>query len=66
MKKSEEHCRRQGIEGYHNRDGAPQAEVYKMLRTVLEERSEAKLSDLLGRALHILQSDAQKAAFQEY
>lgn len=48
------------------KDGAPQAEVYKMLRTVLEERSEAKLSDLLGRALHILQSDAQKAAFQEY
>lgn len=48
------------------KDGALQAEVYKMLRTVLEERSEAKLSDLLGRALHILQSDAQKAAFQEY
>ena len=37
-----------------------------MLRTVLEERSEAKLSDLLGKALHILQSDAQNAAFQEY
>ena len=37
-----------------------------MLRTVLEERSEAKISDLVGRALHILQPDGQRAAFQQH
>ena len=37
-----------------------------MLRTVLEERSEAKISDLVGRALHILQFDGQTAASQQY
>lgn len=50
------------------KDVAVQTEVYmyKMLRTVLEETSEATLDDLLTKMLTQLQSDDKTTAFQRY
>ena len=48
------------------KDVTAQAEVYKMLRTVLEETSETTFSDLLAKVLNQLQSCDQTAAFHQY
>ena len=48
------------------KDVAVQTEVYKMLRTVLEETSEATFDDVLTKMLTQLQSDDKTTAFQRY
>lgn len=48
------------------KDVTAQTEVYKMLRTVLEETSETTFSDLLAKVLNQLQSCDQTAAFHQY
>lgn len=48
------------------KDTTVAAEVYKMLRTVLEETSEATFGDLLAKMLSHLQANEKTTAFQKY
>ena len=48
------------------KDVTVEAEVYKILHTVLEETSETTFDDLLAKVLKQLQTDDQTAAFQKY
>ena len=48
------------------KDATVGAEVYKMLRTVLEETSETTFSDLLCKVLHQLQNDDSTSTFYKY